>query len=378
MRKSISRASRLTYKHLIKPALFKRTPDDVHEKMIATGSRLMKLPLAKHLPQIVAYQNTSFLTQEIGGVTFQNPVGLSAGLDKNAEIVPLVRSIGFGFATIGSITAEVCPGNPRPWFHRLPEQKSLVVHVGLANHGVAKTHERLKSYKDSLFANFPVIASVAKTNSPKTCTDDEAILDYVTSLRHLAKEPKVQIFELNVSCPNTYGGEPFTTPARLDKLLAAVDEVKTTKPIWVKMPINLAWPEFEALLAVIVKHRVAAVTIGNLNKDRSAVPTEELPSKINGNLSGKPTEKLSNDLIAQTYRTYGDQLTIIGVGGIFSARDAYRKICLGASLVELITGMIFEGPQLIGQINRDVVKLLKADGFKNVTEAIGSQNRAQK
>ncbi len=373
MRKAISKTSGHVYKHAVKPQLFRQAPDDVHEKMIATGSRLMKLPLARHLPRIIAYQNNRYLSQSVNGLPFSNPVGLSAGLDKNAEIVPLVKSIGFGFATIGSITAEVCPGNPRPWFHRLPKQKSLVVHVGLANHGVLMTSRRLAGYKKTFFDNFPIVASVAKTNSPKTCSDDEAIQDYVTSLQHLADENRVKVFELNISCPNTYGGEPFTTPMRLGRLLDAVDRVDLHQPIWVKMPINLPWAEFDALLQVILKHRIAGVTIGNLNKDRSQIPTADLPVNVKGNLSGKPTEKLSNDLIAKTYAAYGERLTIIGVGGIFSAEDAYRKICLGANLVELITGMIFEGPQLIGQINRDIVSLLKADGFGNISEAVGSR-----
>jgi dihydroorotate dehydrogenase (fumarate) len=153
----------------------------------------------------------------------------------------------------------------------------------------------------------------------------------------------------------------------------AIDALDIHKPIWVKMPLNLAWLDFKKLLEVIAKHNVQAVTIGNLSKDRSGIPSTELPAEVAGNLSGLPTQALSDDLIRRTYEEYGKRLTIIGVGGIFSAEDAYRKICNGASLVALITGMIFEGPQLIGQINHDLVKLLKEDGFKNISEAVGSK-----
>ena len=335
----------------------------------------MHLPLAKHLPKVLTYRNDSFLSQEIQGTRFTNPVGLSAGLDKNAEILPLVKSIGFGFATIGSITAEVCPGNPKPWFYRLPQRKSLVVYAGLANHGVIRIAQRLQTYKAGVFDNFPVVASIAKTNSPATCTDQEAIDDYTASLKHLAQNDRIRVFEINISCPNTYGGEPFTTPARLEALLTAIDELRLEKPIWIKMPINLPWKEFDPLLKVILKHQVAAVTIGNLNKDRSAVPTAELPADVKGNLSGLPTQALSDDLIAKTYEAYGDKLMIVGVGGIFSAEDAYRKICLGATLVDIITGMIYEGPQLIGQINRDLVALLQKDGYTHISQAIGSSHQ---
>ena len=375
MKKAFSAGFGHAYKRAIKPVLFRRSPDDVHESMIKTGSRLMQLPLANLAPKAVAYHNHAALSQKLLGVDFPNPVGLSAGLDKNAEIIPLVKAIGFGFATAGSITAEVCPGNPRPWFHRLPAHRSLVVYAGLANQGAERISRRIAGYDPGLFRDFPLIVSVAKTNSPETCSDDEAIADYTASVERLSHETRVRVFEINISCPNTYGGEPFTTPERLGRLLSALDDIKHDKPVWIKMPINLPWPEFDALLQVIVKHNVAAVTIGNLNKDRSAISPADLPHSVKGNLSGKPTQALSDDLIAKTYAAYGDTLMIIGVGGIFSAADAYRKICLGASLVELITGMIFEGPQLIGQINRELVDLLRADGFTNISQAIGSKNK---
>jgi dihydroorotate dehydrogenase (fumarate) len=138
------------------------------------------------------------------------------------------------------------------------------------------------------------------------------------------------------------------------------------------MPISLEWDTFKKLLAVANEHQVAGITIGNLAKDRSRIKVlDPLPENIEGGLSGKPTWELSNNLIQKTYQTYHERFIIIGVGGIFSAEDAYMKIKLGASLVELITGMIFEGPQLIGQINQGLVRLLEKDGYKTIREAIG-------
>jgi len=138
------------------------------------------------------------------------------------------------------------------------------------------------------------------------------------------------------------------------------------------MPSDLDWPQFNKLLQEIIKHRIAGVTISNLAKDRSKLKLkDELPATVKGNLSGKPTWEISNHLIKETFLNYGDKLTIIGVGGVFSPEDAYTKIKLGASLVELITGMIFGGPQLIGQINLGIVKLLKKDGYRHISEAIG-------
>ncbi len=369
----LSRGIGWGYGHLVKPLLFRQSPDIVHERMVKSARIFGAFTPAVWLMRRVLRTNaTPLLSQTIHGIPFPNPVGLSAGLDKNAELLPLLPAIGFGFGTVGSVTHQVCVGNPRPWFYRLPRSKSLVVHVGLANHGAAKVIERLNHYHTSRLQDFPVVVSVAKTNNPTTCNDTEAIADYIGSLKLLQNEPRAAVLEINISCPNTYGGEPFTDPVRLDALLAAVDALHITKPVWVKMPINHAWPEFNALLKIIIKHRVQGVTIGNLSKQRSEIPSEELPSQVKGNLSGLPTQALSDNLIAKTYSAYGSALTIIGVGGIFTAEDAYRKITLGASLVELITGLIYTGPQLPGQLNRDLAKLAAQDGFKNIAEAVGS------
>ncbi|QQS19786.1 quinone-dependent dihydroorotate dehydrogenase [Candidatus Saccharibacteria bacterium] len=359
----------------VKPILFRRKPDIVHERMIKASRFVGKVAPLRWLTRLVYRHDDKRLSQNFYGTTFPNPVGLAAGLDKNAEMVAVLPAIGFGFGTIGSVTHQPCAGNPRPWFYRLPNHKSLVVNAGLANEGVEKIQKRLTKYKAALVRGFPLVVSVAKTNIPENCTDDEAIADYLGSLVKLKDEPRVGILEINISCPNAYGGEPFTDPKRLETLLSAVDTLKITKPIWVKMPINHSWPDFDALLKVVLKHNIQGVTIGNLSKERSIIPSEELPNEVKGNLSGLPTQTLSDELIGQTYQSYGDRLTIIGVGGIFTAEDAYRKIRLGASLVELITGVIYEGPQLIGQINRQLANQLSKDGFSNISSAIGSAHR---
>ncbi len=375
----VSKASTGLYRHGIKPILFRTQPDTAHTRLLRLGGVVQKLHLMPLIACAWKYRNKDYLSQNINGIRFKNPVGLAAGFDKNIELVHLLRSVGFGFMTGGSVTDRPCEGNPRPWFHRLPKSKSLVVHAGLANQGATAIRSRLMQYRPKHTQDFPLIVSVAKTNDTKTATDKTGIADYVGGLRKLRGQSNIAAFELNISCPNAYGGEPFTTPERLDALLAAVDAFKLKQPLFIKMPINLPWRETDALLAVIVEHNVQGVTIGNLHKKRSDLQLDEpLPADVPGGLSGLPTQALSDKLIAATYRAYGDKLVIIGVGGIFTAEDAYRKICLGASLVELITGVIFEGPQLIGQINHDIVKLLKQDGFTNITEAIGSKNSYNK
>lgn len=375
MKRVIRRLSRQGYKHIAKPLLFREHPDKAHAHMIIAARGLQKVRLTGVL-NVWRYQSPR-LEQELLGIRFKNPIGMSAGLDKNFDLPPIAKRIGLGFEIGGSTTAHVCAGNPRPWFKRLPSEKSIVVNVGLANNGIERNIERIRSYPRKLWRDFSLSVSVAKTNSPQTATDDEAIEDYCASLRLLESANAAPLYEVNVSCPNTYGGEPFTTPARLEKLLSAIDELHLTKPVFIKLPTDKSWTQFKALLRVADKHRVAGLTIGNLVKNRAKLKhPDELSSDVKGNLSGLPAQKITTELIYKTYEAYRDRFVIIGVGGVFTAADAYEKICAGASLVAMVTALMFEGPQVVGEINEGLVKLLDRDGFATITEAIGSAHRS--
>lgn len=375
VKRMVRGATKRVYKHVAKPVLFKQDPDGVHKRMVRSAKMVQKTPGLKHAPKLWAHQSP-VLGQDILGLHIKNPVGLSAGFDKNIELAPTIKAVGFGFMTGGSVTAAPCAGNPKPWFHRLPHTKSLMVHAGLPNAGVAAVARTIGNYSKTVFAEMPLIVSVAKTNNAETVSDEVAIADYCHSLQVLELQGRTAIYEVNISCPNTYGGEPFTSPRRLDLLLTAIDALKLTHPVLVKMPINKSWDEFKELTDVIARHDVQGLSIGNLLHDRSGVDKRDgLTPDILGNLSGKPTKKISTDLIFNTYRTYGDRFVIVGIGGIFSAKDAYDKIRAGASVVALITGMIFEGPQLIGEINAGLEKYLKRDGYATISEAVGAAHK---
>jgi dihydroorotate dehydrogenase len=378
MLKNLSlKLSRFTYLYIAKPILFRMSPDRAHRLMIDFVSWAGKYSAMRFVTKAMfATKSDHRLRQSYHGIDFLTPVGLSAGLDKNGEIIPMIAQTGFGFATVGSVTASSCGGNPRPWFHRLPATKSLVVNAGLPNDGSDVIIERIEGFSDQQIGGFPIALSVAKTNSCEVVSFEDGIKDYITTIKRAKKSKRIQALELNISCPNAYGGEPFTSPDKLEKLLAAVDKLKVKQPIFVKMPSELPWKEYRALLEIIVSHGVAGVTVSNLAKKRVNVnPKDSLDESIKGNLSGLPTQSLSNDLIAKTYKHFGDKLTIIGVGGIFTAEDAYAKIRLGASLVELITGVIFCGPQLVSEINTGLIELLKRDGYEHISEAIGVEAR---
>lgn len=355
------------YLRCVKPILFRFHPDTVHARTIALCRRAQRWRIILVLTRWwLAYEHP-ILKQTLHGITFANPVGLSAGFDKSVELLPLLESIGFGFATGGSVTGRVCIGNEKPWFHRLPKEKSLVVNVGLANQGSAAVAKRLAGDTRSKRVRMPQMISVARTNDRVSSADSGAVQDYLMGLKNLRRY--ATMFEINISCPNTYGGEPFTDPSRLKVLLSAIDTLKLSQPVFVKMPSNKPWKEFDALLKVVAEHNIAGVTICNLRKDRKNV---EIDAEVKGNLSGLPVRELSDDLIARTYKKYGKKLTIIGVGGIFTAEDAYRKIRLGANMVALVTGLIYEGPAIVGEINDGLVRLAQADGYDNIGQAVGA------
>lgn len=371
------------YKYAIKPLLFLLTPDFAHRLIVFCGRVVQALPPVRWaIRKSWSFQDNS-LRREVGGITFCNPIGLSAGFDKNTQLSPLMEDVGFGFALGGSVTLEPRKGNRRPWFHRLPKTKSVVVYAGMPNYGLRKISRYIRRNRRRL-DNMPTVVSVAvvanKTTRERMSTrlTKEAIIDDVKKATEYISDNKLaSVVEINISCPNA-GKEPFIETESLDALLTVLDSVSRGVPFWVKMPHLYDIEQFDSLLKVIVQHNVQGVTVANLVKDRSKIDIKDpLTDEIRGGLSGEPTREHSLELIRHAYRNYGDRLIIVGVGGVFSAEDAYVKIKAGASLVGLITGLFFEGPRLVGRINRGLVELLRKDGFSHISEAVGADFRSE-
>lgn len=349
----------LIYKNILKPVFFLIDPETIHDGMVRAGRFLGCNYLTRRLTaQLFSYSNPG-LEQVVCGVKFQNPIGLAAGFDKNAKLLDILPSVGFGFTEVGTITGEKYMGNPKPRLWRLKYSKSLIVYYGLKNDGCEKISARLSNKKFAI----PIITSIGKTNSRNTVEEDAGIRDYLKAYRKFIDIG--QVFDINISCPNAFGGTPFSDPVKLHKLLLQIDEIQTKKPIFIKMPPDLTNQELDEILEVVKKHKVAGFICSNLTKQKN----------YKGGLSGKAVEDLSNRQIQRIYQKTKGKYVIIGCGGVFSAEDAYKKIKLGASLVQLITGMVFEGPQVISEINQGLVKLLQKDGYKNISQAIG-QNQS--
>lgn len=364
----------LLYKKVFKPIFFLFDPEFVHNRMTHSGVMLGNHEITRNFVKRVFHYKNKKLTQRLSGINFENPIGLSAGFDYNAELTQILPSVGFGFGTVGTITNIPYEGNPRPILGRLPKSRSLLVNKGFKNIGanVIAKNLRNKSFK------IPIGVSIGRSNSDKLNTLEESIDDIIQAFKTFEKAKiKNSYYELNISCPNLiHGGKDITfyPPMNLEKLLSKVDKVKLSKPLFIKMPINESNSDFVKMLDVIVKHKVAGVIIGNLQKDRtdSSFDKSEIKSAGVGNFSGAPCFRRSNELISVAYQKYGGKLVIVGCGGVFSAHDAYDKIRLGASLIMMITGMIYEGPQVIGQINKELVELLRRDGYDNVSSSVGT------
>lgn len=355
------------YKHIVKPRfVFNHTPDVAHDQMIEFCRVTRNIPPLMWLLREMLDYTDPVLETTVMGVDFANPFGLSAGLDKNCDMPVLLDHAGFGFETIGSVTSRPCAGNPRPWFHRLPEYDSMMVHVGLANDGSERVIPRAeKAWTQA--GSMQVSISIARTNDELAGDIDEGIEDYRISLERAAG--RSAMVEVNVSCPNTRAGEPFTeSPENLDRLFAALDTVERPQPTLVKMPLNKSWEEFRDLLAVLAEHNVQGVSIANLQKDRTGL---EIPRDWEGGLSGGPTYRASNAMIRRAYREFGDRLAIAGIGGVFTPEQAYAKIRSGSSLVMFVSALMYRGPQQITVLKRGLAELLRRDGFEHVADAVG-------
>jgi dihydroorotate dehydrogenase len=367
------------YKRVLKRIFFTMDPEVIHDRMTAMGKLFGRISIGRWLIRLGFYSNSKSLHQDLKGIRFYSPVGLAAGFDKNAELVQILPELGFGFAELGSVTGEKCSGNPKPRLWRLKKSEALVVYYGLKNDGAEMISARLKSVlpkvrKTKLGRRFVYGLSIAKTNCAATVDREEGIRDYAKAYRLLRDQ--ADYVTVNISCPNAFGGQPFTDAESLEALLLELDKLYVPgKPVLVKLSPDLDNQQIDEILEVSALHKVDGFICTNLtkNRDNARIIDSDVPEK--GGISGKVVEGLSNDLIAYVYKKTKGKKIIVGVGGVFSAEDAYNKIRLGANLVQLITGMVFEGPAVISRINLGLVDLMKRDGFSQISEVVGVDAR---
>jgi len=353
----------MIYKKFIRPVLFKFEPEFIHNLTLLAGRVAGFTRVSRLLRGLFVFKDER-LEQEILGIKFENPVGLAAGFDKNAQLTGFLPDLGFGFAEIGSVTANPCKGNPKPRLHRLIKEKGIIVNYGLANKGVEEIGEKLKGKKFRI----PIGISIAKTNNP-SIKGKESIEDYFKSFKKMRDIGNY--LTINISCPNAGDGRSFEDPKLLEDLLKKIQKIRKKEIIFIKVSPDLSKKNLDKIIELAGKYQLNGFVISNLSKDRKGLELGD-KARFKGGISGKIVKEKSNKMIKYVYEKTKGRFVIIGCGGVFNGRDAYEKIKAGASLIQLITGMIYEGPGVISRINKELVRLMENRGYKNMGEVVGS------
>ncbi|UJF31583.1 quinone-dependent dihydroorotate dehydrogenase [Paenibacillus hexagrammi] len=365
----------MLYKTIGKPILFRMDPEKAHHLIIDGLGGVGSFPGGKQvLKAIWGVARDTSMAQQLWGIDFSNPVGLAAGLDKNAKAVKSFSQLGFGFMEVGTITPQPQPGNEQPRLFRLPQDHALINRMGFNNVGVEEMASNLRKAGKR---DIPVAINIGKN---KVTPNERAEDDYRACIQALYTYG--DFFVVNISSPNTPDLRNLQHGNDLERLLDAVtDEMNVQqrkhqdsgKPVLVKIAPDLTDAELELTVKTIQNSGVSGIIATNTTLNRAG--TTHSNRLETGGLSGKPLTERSTEVIRRVYQLTGGKLPIIGSGGIFSAQDAYDKIRAGASLVEVYTSLIYEGPGLLGQLNKGVKALLAKDGYTHISQAIGADHK---
>ena len=356
---------------LIRSILFRLPAESAHEfalKALRSGlsTSFAHEAVAKRL-----------VTREFGslnrfGLEFANPIGLAAGFDKNGSYTRELTSLGFGFIEVGTVTNQPQPGNPKPRLFRLPKDRALINRLGFNNVGAAQVAENLRRDRPDCIVG----VNIGKS---RNVAIEDAVPDYLASFE--AVYEVADYIAVNVSSPNTPNLRELQAASLLKELLTALQQRNKElssdrpKPLLLKIAPDLSESEMEQIVAVALETNIAGIIATNTTVRREGLqtPAAEVQSFGDGGLSGAPLRPRSNEVISTIYGLTRGALPIIGVGGVFSSEDAWAKMCAGASLIQLYTGFIYEGPTVVRRINEGLAAIMKREGFTLIDDAVGSQ-----
>jgi len=358
----------MVYRSLVRPILFRLPPETAHE------FALHSLPFVKSF--LGRPFESPLLNTDLFSLCFRNPVGLAAGFDKDGVALEALADLGFGFIEAGTVTYHAQPGNPKPRMFRLSEDQALINRAGFNNAGAAAFARRVEHHRPNCVLGI----SIGKS---KITPLEEATADYLASFDLVYN--LADYVAINVSSPNTPQLRELQQSEQLASLLSALQtrnhELKQSHrrdkpvPLLVKISPDLERRDLEMIVDVIARFDIDGIIATNTTISRDNLRTER--SRVDacgaGGLSGKPLGDRATQMIAQLYELTRGRIPLIGVGGIFTAEDAWEKICAGASLVQLYTGFIYNGPGIVRQINKGLVEILRREGFANIAEAVGSR-----
>ena len=343
----------------LRPLLFKVDPEKAHTLAIKS----LKFNL---IPNVFdEHKNDSIFQTTIFGKDLDNPIGMAAGFDKNAEVYNALFKLGFGFVEVGTITPLKQYGNPKPRVFRLVEDEALINRLGFNNHGAEIVKDRIKRNKK--------LGLLGINIGPNKDSSDR-LNDYLIGLKTFYDD--ADYITINISSPNTENLRTFHEGDKLQDLLKSIMEEKknlnSNIPIAVKVSPDISKDQVSQISEILLEHEIKAIIVSNTS-EATRDKLSNIQRHQKGGLSGKPIEEKSNILINEFYKLLKGKIKIIGVGGVDSGQSAYDKFIAGADFVQLYTGMVFNGPNIAGIIKKELKELLIRDGVKNYTEIIGNK-----
>jgi dihydroorotate dehydrogenase len=331
-------------------------------RLNAERAHLLSLSALKLVPVPAIGFADPALSQEVAGLRFSNPVGLAPGYDKDAEVPAEILRLGFGFTEVGTLTPLPQKGNPRPRLFRLVEDRAVINRMGFNNEGQAEAIRRLQNMPPKALSG-PLGINIGAN---KDSVDRTA--DYVTGVRNM--EPYADYITINISSPNTPGLRALQDKAALDDLLARAMAARTADtPVFLKVAPDLQRADIDDIVEVSVRQGIAALIVSNTTVSRPPLVSRHAGEA--GGLSGAPLRELAQQRLIDFRKASGGKIPLVGVGGIASAEHAYARIRAGASLVQLYSALVYEGPGLARTINKGLARLLERDGFANIADAVG-------
>jgi len=344
----------------IRSLIFKIDPEKAHS--LAIQSLKLNLPINF----LEENKNDPMFETSLFGKKLDNPIGMAAGFDKNAEIYNSLFRLGYGFVEVGTITPIAQYGNPKPRIFRLVEDEALINRLGFNNLGAKDISEKIKSNKPNGLLGI----NIGPNKDTKNRLDDYLIglktfynlADYIT---------------INISSPNTENLRNFHDKTKLDELISSIEEekiqLKSKIPIVIKISPDINDEQVENIAEILLKYKIKAIIVSNTTEENRNL-LKDIQKNQKGGLSGKPLEMKSNQLINKFYKMLKKEIKIIGVGGVDSGKSAYSKFSVGANYIQLYTGMVFQGPNIVNKIKKEFKELLANDGVKNFKEIIGQND----
>ncbi len=342
---------------LIKPILFKFDPEKVHYFVTRNLRRFNRFPGGAAISRGLWDLKDERLEKEVFGLKFKNPVGLAAGFDKNADVISEMANLGFGFIEVGTVTPLPQPGNPKPRMFRLPQDGALINRMGFNNLGVDVVAEHIAAYRKNPSASQKGLIIGGNIGKNKVTPNEDAVSDYIKCFDRLFDV--VDYFVVNVSSPNTPGLRELQEKEPLLQLLDTLQKRNSkhgiSRPILLKIAPDLSNEQLDDIVEIVQTAGIAGVIATNTTISRDGLSSQDKLKSETGGLSGKPLTQRSTEVIAYLAKKSNGAFPIIGVGGIHSENDAMEKLNAGASLVQLYTGFIYEGPGLIKRINKKIL-----------------------